>query len=60
MRRSEKELSNKANFDTFNCSDFRLKNVKHLGVTKTFKEIKFGLIWDKVKAKKKKKKCSQK
>ena len=30
--------------------------MKHLGVTKTFKEIKFGLIWDKVKAKKKKKK----
>ena len=25
MRRSEKELSNKANFNTFNCSDFRLK-----------------------------------
>ena len=30
--------------------------MKHLGVTKTFKEIKFGLIWDNVKAKKKKKK----
>ena len=44
VKRSEKHLASKANFNTFlqlSCSNFRLNCVKRLKVTKILNEIKF-------------------
>ena len=48
MKRSEKELPNKANFSNFlllNCSNFRLKLFETLLSYKIVKENKFEEVW---------------
>ena len=59
VKRSEKQLPRKGKFRTFlqlNCSNFSLKLVKSLIVTKIVREIKFQEVWGELEAKK----CFQK
>ena len=59
VKRSEKQLPRKGKFRTFlqlNCSNFSLKLVKSLIVTKIVREIKFEEVWGELEAKK----CFQK
>ena len=54
MERSEKQLPNKGNHRTFlppNCSNFKLKCLKGLKVTKNVKEIKFQGVWSELESK---------
>ena len=55
LRGSEKELTSKGNFRSFlilNSLKLSLNSLKDVWVTKILKEIKFGVVWEKLKAKK--------
>ena len=55
MERLENQLPNKAHVSSFlqlNCSNFRLKSVECLRVTKIFKKINFEGVWGELEPKK--------